>query len=163
MSTTKACGSDAAGGPSAGNVDMKLEAVVIPVSDIEAAREVLLALGVAVSEAFHEGKPGGRFHDADPSARAGGPSPNGSYGTFATFSDPDGNGWLFQEITNRLPGRIDSGETAYASAPDLSSALQRAAMAHGEHEKRTGEVDPKWPDWYAADMVAEQAGTELPL
>ena len=77
-------------------------------------------------------------------------------------SDPDGNGWLFQEITTRLPGRIDSTATSFASANDLASALRRAAAAHGEHEKRIGAADPNWPDWYAAYMVAEQAGKELP-
>jgi hypothetical protein len=85
-----------------------------------------------------------------------------SYGSFATFSDPDGNGWLLQEVTTRLPGRIDAAETAFASTADLASALRRAEAAHGEHEKRIGKADPDWPDWYAAYMVAEQAGTELP-
>jgi hypothetical protein len=79
-----------------------------------------------------------------------------------TFSDPDGNDWLLQEITTRLPGRIDAAETSFASAADLEGALRRAAAAHGEHEKRTGEADENWPEWYAAYMVAEQAGTELP-
>ena len=91
------------------------------------------------------------------------PAPDhASYGSFATFSDPDGNGWLLQEVTTRLPGRIDAAATSFASASDLASALRRAAAAHGEHEKRTGEADADWPDWYAAYMVAEQAGTELP-
>jgi hypothetical protein len=79
-----------------------------------------------------------------------------------TFSDPDGNGWLLQEITTRLPGRIDATETAFASITDLAQAMRRASVAHGEHEKRIGEADENWPDWYAAYMVAEQAGTELP-
>ena len=131
------------------------------VSDIEAARVELTALGIEVSEAFHEAKPGGRFHGADADARAGGASPN-SYGTFATFSDPDGNGWLFQEITTRLPGRIDPAATSFGSAGDLAQALRRAEAAHGEHEKRTGEADANWPDWYAEYMVREQAGDELP-
>jgi catechol 2,3-dioxygenase-like lactoylglutathione lyase family enzyme len=132
------------------------------VSDLEAARDELAAHGAEVSEAFHEGKPGGRFHDADASARVSGASPNGSYWTFATFSDPDGNGWLLQEITTRLPGRIDPAETSFGSASDLAQALRRAAAGHGEHEKRTGKEDENWPDWYAEYMVAEQAGTELP-
>ena len=98
-----------------------------------------------------------------PRGRIDGPSPDhATYGSFATFSDPDGNGWLLQEITTRLPGRIDTGETAFASSADLASALRRAEAAHGEHEKRTGAADPNWPDWYAAYMVAEQAGIELP-
>jgi hypothetical protein len=83
-------------------------------------------------------------------------------GSYATFSDPDGNSWLLQEVTTRLPGRIGLAETTFASADDLASALRRAAAAHGEHEKRTGQQDANWPDWYAAHMVAEQAGSELP-
>jgi hypothetical protein len=79
-----------------------------------------------------------------------------------SFSDPDGNLWLLQEITMRLPGRIDSNTTTFASVPDLAGAMRRASVAHGEHEKRTGGHDENWPDWYAAYMVAEQAGTELP-
>ena len=85
-----------------------------------------------------------------------------SYGSFATFSDPDGNGWLLQEVTTRLPGRIDPAETTFGSASDLAQALRRAAAAHGEHEKRTGEADANWPDWYAEYMVREQSGEELP-
>ena len=96
--------------------------------------------------------------------RVGGPDPeHRSYRSFASFSDPDGNGWLLQEITTRLPGRIDSEATTFASASDLASALRRAEAAHGEHEKRMGgQRDANWPDWYANYMVAEQAGTELP-
>ena len=95
--------------------------------------------------------------------RTSGPDPQrGSYRSFASFRDPDGNGWLFQEITTRLPGRI-AGNTSFASASDLASALRRAATAHGEHEKRTaGQRDENWPDWYAEYMVREQAGEELP-
>jgi hypothetical protein len=78
------------------------------------------------------------------------------------FSDPDGNTWLLQEITSRLPGRIDSEATSFGSASDLASALRRAAAAHGKHEERIGQADQNWPDWYAEYMVAEQAGTELP-
>ena len=97
------------------------------------------------------------------SGRAGGPAPDhATYSSFATFRDPDGNGWLLQEITTRLPGRIDLAGTAFASASDLASAFRRAEAAHGEHEKRTGQRDANWPDWYAAYMVAEQAGKELP-
>ena len=98
-----------------------------------------------------------------PAVASSGPAPDhATYGSFATFSDPDGNGWLLQEITTRLPGRIDTGETSFASVADLASALRRAEAAHGEHEKRIGAADPNWPDWYAAYMVAEQAGIELP-
>ena len=80
-----------------------------------------------------------------------------------SFNDPDGNGWLVQEITTRLPGRIDASGTKFGSASDLASAMRRAEAAHGEHEKRTGQRDADWADWYAAYMVAEQAGEELPL
>ena len=92
-----------------------------------------------------------------------GPDPeHRSYRSFASFRDPDGNGWLFQEITTRLAGRIDPAATTFASANDLAGAMRRASAAHGEHEKRIGAADPNWPDWYAAYMVAEQAGEELP-
>jgi catechol 2,3-dioxygenase-like lactoylglutathione lyase family enzyme len=133
------------------------------VPDVEAARDDLAAHGAEVSEVFHAGTPGAQFQPDDMSGRIGGPAPDhASYGSFATFSDPDGNGWLLQEITTRLPGRIDPAATAFASTADLASALRRAEAAHGEHEKRTGKADPDWPDWYAAYMAAEQAGTELP-
>jgi len=133
------------------------------VPDIEAARDELVACGVEVSEVFHAGTPGAQFQPDGTSGRVGGPAPDhASYGSFATFSDRDGNGWLLQEVTTRLPGRIDRGETAFSSANDLASALRRAEAAHGQHEKRTGQRDANWPDWYAAYMVAEQAGTELP-
>jgi catechol 2,3-dioxygenase-like lactoylglutathione lyase family enzyme len=131
------------------------------VSDIGAVRDELVAHGVKVGEVFHEGTPGARFHDV---GRVAGPSADrSSYGSFASVSDPDGNGWLFQEVTTRLPGRIDPATTSFASASDLAGALRRASAAHGEHEKRIGEADPNWPDWYADYMVREQAGDELPL
>jgi catechol 2,3-dioxygenase-like lactoylglutathione lyase family enzyme len=135
------------------------------VSDIQAARAQLLGLGVDVSQVFHDG--GGVFTGPDAPYLFGRLRVNGrdpehrSYRSFA-FSDPDGNGWLFQEITTRLPGRIDRAETAFASANDLASALRRAEAAHGEHEKRTGQRDANWPEWYAAYMAAEQSGKELP-
>jgi catechol 2,3-dioxygenase-like lactoylglutathione lyase family enzyme len=133
------------------------------VSEIAAAREELVSRGVAVSEVFHQGTPGAQFEPEGTSGRASGPDPErGSYGSFATFSDPDGNGWLLQEVTTRLPGRIEAIETAFASAVDLANAMRRASVAHGEHEKRVGEADANWPEWYAAYMVAEQAGGELP-
>ena len=136
------------------------------VANIEAARDELLGRGVAISEVFRDA--GGVY--AGPDApylfgrrRVSGRDPeHRSYRSFASFSDPDGNGWLFQEVTTRLPGRIDPATTAFASANDLASALRRAEAAHGEHEKRTGQRDANWPDWYAAYMVAEQAGKELP-
>jgi catechol 2,3-dioxygenase-like lactoylglutathione lyase family enzyme len=129
-------------------------------SDIEAARDELVDRGIEVSEVFHPAEPGAQFHP-DTSGHLSGRSPD-SYSSFATFGDPDGNGWLLQEVTARLPGRSDSAVTSFASASDLASAMRRAAAAHGEHEARIGEADPNWPDWYAEYMVAEQAGTELP-
>jgi catechol 2,3-dioxygenase-like lactoylglutathione lyase family enzyme len=136
------------------------------VSDIGAARNEFLRRGVEVSEVFHnEGvyagpdKPYlfGRLRISGPD------SEHRSYRTFASFSDPDGNEWLFQEITTRLAGRV-TGDTTFTSANDLASALRRAGAAHGEHEKRTGgQYDENWPDWYADYMVREQAGKELPL
>jgi catechol 2,3-dioxygenase-like lactoylglutathione lyase family enzyme len=133
----------------------------LTVPDLEKARDELVKRGVEISEVFHEGAPGARFHAAD---HAAGPAADhGSYKSFATFSDPDGNGWLLQEITSRLPGRIDLGWTSFGSASDLASAFRRASAAHGEHEKRIGRADPNWPDWYAEYMVREQAGDELPL
>jgi catechol 2,3-dioxygenase-like lactoylglutathione lyase family enzyme len=135
------------------------------VSDIEAARRELLDRGVAVSDMFHNE---GVYAGPDEPylfgrTRVNGPDPaHGSYRSFASFRDPDGNGWLLQEITSRLPDRIDSAATSFSSASDLASALRRAEAAHGEHEKRIGAADPNWPDWYAKYMAAEQAGTELP-
>jgi catechol 2,3-dioxygenase-like lactoylglutathione lyase family enzyme len=133
------------------------------VSDAQAARDELAARGVEVSEVFHPGAPGAQSQPAGTSDRAGGADDHhASYGSFATFTDPDGNGWLLQEVTTRLPGRVDTGQTSYASANDLMRALLRSATAHGEHEKRTGQYDEEWPVWYAAYMVAEQTGAELP-
>jgi catechol 2,3-dioxygenase-like lactoylglutathione lyase family enzyme len=133
------------------------------VSDIEAARNELIACGANVSEVFHSGTPGAQFQPDGASGRVGGLAPDrASYGSFATFSDPDGNGWLLQEVTTRLPGRVDSATTSFDSATDLASALRRAEAAHGEHEKRIGKADPNWPDWYAEYMVAERTGRKLP-
>jgi catechol 2,3-dioxygenase-like lactoylglutathione lyase family enzyme len=133
------------------------------VSDIQAARDELAAHGAKPSEVFHATTPGAQFQPDGASGRASGPAPDhATYGSFATFSDPDGNGWLLQEVTTRLPGRIDAAETTFASAADLANAMRRASAAHGEHEKRIGQADPNWPDWYATYMVAEQAGAELP-
>jgi catechol 2,3-dioxygenase-like lactoylglutathione lyase family enzyme len=133
------------------------------VSDIQPARDTLAGLGVEISEVFHPEAPGAQFA-SDAADRASGPAPDhATYSSFATFSDPDGNEWLLQEVTERLPGRIDAAETTFASTADLTNAMRRASVAHGEHEKRQGgEYDVNWPDWYAAYMVAEQAGTELP-
>jgi catechol 2,3-dioxygenase-like lactoylglutathione lyase family enzyme len=133
------------------------QGLFLVVSDIEAARDDLRRRGVAVSEVFHFAKGPAPFGGI-----VGGLAPeHQSYGSYAAFSDPDGNGWLLQEVTTRFPGRV-AGDTTYASAYDLAQALRRAETAHGEHEKRTGQRDADWPEWYAAYMVAEQAGTELP-
>ena len=129
------------------------------VSDIQAARDELVGRGIEVSEVFHYAG----WNRVDPDARLSGPAPDRrSYGSFVSFSDPDGNGWLLQEITTRLPGRV-AGDTTYASAGDLAQALRRAAAAHGQHEARTGQPDQNWPDWYAEYMRREQSGEELPL
>jgi predicted enzyme related to lactoylglutathione lyase len=139
------------------------QGLYLVVADIEAVRDRLTAAGAAVSDVFHEGTLGDRFQPPGADGRASGPAPeHGSYGSFASFSDPDGNSWLLQEITTRLPGRVEAAQTAFASAADLAGALRRAEAAHGEHEQRTGAADPDWPAWYAAYMVAERAGTELP-
>ncbi len=220
MSTTEAR-SDAASDASAGKVDMRLETVVIPVSDvdrakafyeslgwrldadlgggdfrivqltppgsgcsvqfgagltdaapgaaqnllvvsdIDAAHRELVSDGVEGAEVFHNGAGGYDRWTRD--TRASGPDPERrTYASFAEFSDPDGNLWQLQEITNRLPGRVDPSTTAYSSVGDLAGALERAAAAHGEHEKRTGRADENWPEWYAAYMVAEATGGTLP-
>lgn len=137
------------------------------VSDIDAARDELLGRGVEVTEVFH-GASGVYAGTDEPylfgRSRVSGPDPeHGSYRSFASFHDPDGNGWLFQQVTTRLPGRIDPARTMFASAKDLASALRRAAAAHGMHEERTGgQRDDNWPEWYAEYMMREQAGQELP-
>jgi catechol 2,3-dioxygenase-like lactoylglutathione lyase family enzyme len=140
------------------------QGVYLVVSDIQAARDTLADRGVKVSEVFHAESPGAQFQPDGMSGRVEGlAGDRASYSSFATFNDPDGNGFLLQEITTRLPGRVDTDVTTYDSADDLTQALIRAATAHGEHEKRTGEYDEQWPVWYAAYMVAERNGTELPV
>jgi len=135
------------------------------VSDITTAREELVARGVRVSEVFHAGQEqtgsdepylfgSRRVRGRDPERR--------TYRTYASFSDPDGNGWLLQEVTNRLPGRIDKGGATFVSSGELEAALRRASEAHGEHEKLTGQHDEGWPSWYAEYMVREQTGEPLP-
>jgi catechol 2,3-dioxygenase-like lactoylglutathione lyase family enzyme len=123
------------------------------VTDVESARDALVDAGVEVGEIFHRG-PEGQGVGPDPQHR--------SYSSLAPFNDPDGNHWLLQEITTRLPGRVEAAETSFASAGDLASAMRRAAIAHGEHEERIGAADPNWPDWYAEYMVREQSGAEPP-
>jgi catechol 2,3-dioxygenase-like lactoylglutathione lyase family enzyme len=134
------------------------------VSDIEAARDELVGRGIDVSDIWH-GPP------FPVQARQPGVDPERtSYGSFLYFNDPDGNTWLVQEVTTRLPGRMNAAETGYVSASDMESALRRAEAAHREHEKRNGrshpfhrsDQDANWPAWYAAYMAAEQAGTDLP-
>ena len=137
------------------------QGLYLVVSDIEAARNQLAARGVEVSDVFYPGAPGAQFQ-SDGTNRVVGPAPDhASYSSFVTFSDPDGNGWLLQEVTTRFPGRV-AGDTTYASAYDLAQALRRAEAAHGQHEKRTGQRDQNWPGWYAEYMRREQSGEELP-
>ena len=123
------------------------------VSDIEATRGDLVVAGAEVGEVYHNG----------PNGQERGPAPDrASYGSYATFNDPDDNVWQLQEITTRLPGRVDSATTSFSSAADLAEAMRRASVAHGEHEKRIGQADANWPAWYAEYMVAEATGTERP-
>ena len=141
------------------------QGLYLVVSDVAAAREELLGRGVKVSEVFHDAS--GVYAGPDEPylfgrLRVNGPDPDHrSYRSFASFHDPDGNGWLFQEITTRLPGRV-TGDTKYPSASELAQALRRASAAHGQHEARIGHADANWPDWYAEYMVREQSGEELP-
>ncbi|RUV33019.1 MULTISPECIES: VOC family protein [unclassified Mesorhizobium] len=143
------------------------QGLYLVVSDIEAARKDLLGRGVEVSEVFHNA--GDVFVGTDEpyllgQRRLSGLEPDRlSYRSFISFSDPDGNGWLVQEVTVRLPGRIDTDVTTFTSPSELASAMRRASAAHGEHEKRNGgQMDENWPEWYADYMVAEQAGKPLP-
>jgi predicted enzyme related to lactoylglutathione lyase len=216
MSTTAIPGKNATADPSVGQVELKLEVIPLPVSDLDRAKEFYGGLGWPLDADFRhngdraiqftppgsqcsihfnpKGKPGsaqGMFlvvsdieaARADLIRRgvevsaifhfASGPGPFGgqvigvapdrqSYGSYASFSDPDGNSWLLQEVTTRLPGRV-AGDTTYASVPDLAQALRRASAAHGKHEERTGQRDENWPEWYAEYMVREQSGTALPV
>jgi catechol 2,3-dioxygenase-like lactoylglutathione lyase family enzyme len=141
------------------------QGLYLVVSDIEAARKELLGRGVAISGVFHAG---GDVHVGSDEpylfgrVRLNGADPErGSYRSYASFSDPDGNGWLLQEVTARLPGRIDANATSFNSSADLAAALRRAAAAHGEYEKRNGgQYDTNWPDWYADYIVHEQSGQQ---
>jgi catechol 2,3-dioxygenase-like lactoylglutathione lyase family enzyme len=139
------------------------EGLYLIVSNIEAAHDQLIAHGATVSDVFHAGRPGAQFEPVGTAGRLEGAAlDRASYSSFVTFSDPDGNGWLLQEVTVRLPGRVDTAEAAFASVNDLATALRRAAAAHGRHEERIGHADINWPDWYAEYMVREQSGDELP-
>jgi catechol 2,3-dioxygenase-like lactoylglutathione lyase family enzyme len=125
------------------------------VSDIQAARKALADCGVAASEVFHRSATREKLVGADPQRR--------SYGSFVSFCDPDGNAWLVQEVTARLPGRSNTELTTFNSATALADTLRRAEAAHGEHEKRIGQKDANWADWYAQYIVSEQAEVPLPL
>jgi catechol 2,3-dioxygenase-like lactoylglutathione lyase family enzyme len=140
------------------------QALHLIVDDIKAARNGLVGSGIKASQVFHCATGFAcRYGGADTPGRVNGPAPDRlSYGSFVSFSDPDGNSWLFQEVTTRLPGRIEPAATGFASTSDLSEALRRAAAAHGEHEARTGQADANWPDWYAEYMVRERSGQALP-
>ncbi|MEV8639206.1 VOC family protein [Streptosporangium sp. NPDC051023] len=139
------------------------EGVYLVVSDIAAARDQLTALGADVGEVFHPEAPGAQFGQVPDGQADGLAADRASYGSFAAFHDPDGNTFLLQEVTTRIPGRVDSTSTTYTSVSDLAGALRRAAAAHGEHEARHGGAhDENWPDWYAAYLVAEHHGDELP-
>jgi catechol 2,3-dioxygenase-like lactoylglutathione lyase family enzyme len=139
------------------------QGMYLVVSDVAAARADLAGRGADITEVFHPSAPGGQFEPAAPDGRIEGiDEQRSSYGSFAVLRDPDGNAWLLQEVTTRLPNRVDPSATTYASVADLADAMRRASVAHGQHEARIGAADPNWPDWYAAYMVAEQAGTPLP-
>jgi len=123
------------------------------VDDIVAARDKLAAASIPISDEFHIGQ-NGKESGLDPDRN--------SYRSFISFNDPDGNNWVFQEVTTRLPGRVQADDTSFTSAGDLADAMRRASLAHGEHEKRIGQADANWPDWYASYMVAEESGAPLP-
>ncbi len=138
------------------------QATLLAVSDIEEARKQLVERGIDASEVYHcETGTACRFPGVG--VRVSGAQPGRlSYSSFVSFNDPDGNGWILQEVTKRLPGRL-AGNTAFTSASDLAQAMIRAAKAHGQHEKRIGQADQNWPAWYAEYMVREQSGEELPV
>ena len=226
MSSTQVRNETAIDTPRARTVDMKLEVVVIPVSDVDRAKRFYGGLGWRLDADFvtgdefrvvqftppgspcsiifgtgrHVGRAGlgagtpshrvrhrggarrarrarcrrertrsttSAVYSIMPARKAASSGPRSGSGavtrSFASFSDPDGNGWLFQEVTARLPGRVDANDTTFTSSSELAAALRRAAAAHGEHEKRTGQHDANWPDWYAEYIVQEQVGGELPL
>jgi catechol 2,3-dioxygenase-like lactoylglutathione lyase family enzyme len=121
------------------------------VSDIVATHAELAARGVAVSDVFHRWVGEAPQPGPDPQRR--------SYASYATLRDPDGNEWLFQEVTARLPGRVEGGQTTFTSAAELARAMRRAEAAHGEYEKKLGHRDEAWADWYADYIMREQTGT----
>jgi len=142
------------------------QGLYLVVSDIQAARAELLGKGVDISEVFHDSA--GQHAGPDEPylfgrQRVSGPAAEpASYHSFASFHDPDGNGWVLQEVTTRAPGRVEAA-TTFVSVADLAGALRRAGVAHGKHEERSGgEYDENWADWYAEYIVREQSGEELP-
>jgi catechol 2,3-dioxygenase-like lactoylglutathione lyase family enzyme len=141
------------------------QGMCLVVADVATARDALAARGADISGVFHSDSPGGQFEPCReaPNARMPGiEEHHASYSSYATLRDPDGNTWIVQEVTQRFPGRVDPNTTSYRSVADLADAMRRASVAHGQHEARIGKADPDWPDWYAAYMVAEHAGTPLP-
>ena len=133
------------------------QAMLLIVSDIEAARQQLAAQGIETTEVFHcESGTSCRFPGIG--ARVSGPQLERlSYQSFVSFQDPDGNGWVLQEVTTRLAGRV-AGNTTFTSARDLAQAMIRAAKAHGQDEERFRQANPDWPNWHAEYMVREQSG-----
>ena len=139
------------------------QGLYLVVTDIQAACNEFAGRGVKISGVFHSTIPGAQFQPDSTIGRATGLAPErASYGSFATFNDPDGNGWLLQEVTVRLPGRVDPAMRPFVSASELASALSRAESAHAEHERRLGQRDADWAQWYARYIVAEQSGNKLP-
>jgi len=132
-----------------------IDRMVLAVYDIAAARKELQAREIEVGEVFHDaaGGLGGGFIE-DAGGRAAGPDPQGrSYGSYATFRDPDGNVWMLQEIKERLPGRETQDASSGNTLGILLDALKVTAIAHGAHEKELGKPDPDWPQWYAGHMT----------
>jgi predicted enzyme related to lactoylglutathione lyase len=142
-----------------------VQGLYLIVSDIEAAIEELVGLGVEIIGPFHGDN--GNYDGPDEPflfgrSRVGGPAPDhGSYRSYASFHDPDGNGWLLQEVTTRLPGHMDPTSTSFVSVNDLAAALRRATAAHSQLEGRIGDADKDWSYWCAKYMVAEQSGEKL--
>jgi catechol 2,3-dioxygenase-like lactoylglutathione lyase family enzyme len=133
------------------------DSLVLAVDDIDAARDDLVARGVEVSEVFHYA--GGPFNNAVEDPRVGGRDPEGrSYFSFASFEDPDGNGWLLQEIQTRLPGREWKSTRAQdLDVATLAELLRETEEHHGHFEKTHAEHH--WWDWYAPYLSARQNGS----
>ena len=128
--------------------------LILAVDDIDAARDYLTARGVDVSEVFHYAA--GPFNDTVKNSRVAGRDPEGrSYFSFASFEDPDGNSWLLQEITMRLPGREWQSRTT--DVANLAELLHETAEHHDHYEKTHGKHN--WWDWYAPYLSARQNGS----